>query len=176
LGGLLDQARQYAVAQNTHVWVVFNTDTADSADTLSVAVVASKDGVDPGSYGTVPSDNFTLISKVRTFPQFKLQNAAYFTRDKIPLLPSRSPDVSDPANSLSGNNAFSIKAPGKATPVTFDRSIHFTPGGEARNAGSPIDIIEFGLQPEKNTSSLDANNVVVMRVNGLTGQTLVYRP
>jgi type II secretory pathway pseudopilin PulG len=175
LGGLLEQARQYAVAQNTHVWVLFNTDTVGSIDTLSIAVVASKDGTDPGSYGTVPSDNFTLISKMRTFPQFQLKNAGYFTSDKIPLLPL-SPPVSDSANNLSASKSFSIKPPGNAGSVTFDRSLEFTPGGEARNASNPIDIIEFGLQPAKTSSTPDANNVVVMRVNGLTGQTLVYRP
>lgn len=175
LGGLLEQARQYAVSQNTHVWVVFNAATVDNSDTLSVAVVASKDGTDPGSYGAVPSDNFTLISKIRTFSQFKLQGAGYFAADKIPLLPA-SPAVSDPENSLSGSMAFSIRLPGGANAVTFDRSLQFTPSGEARNAGGPIDIIEFGLQPAKTASSPDANNVVAMRVNGLTGQTLVYRP
>jgi prepilin-type N-terminal cleavage/methylation domain-containing protein len=178
LGGLLDQARQYAVAQNTYVWVAFYPNTsATEGNTLTVAIVASKDGTDPSpwaDYGTIPSDTLGLMGRVKTFKQIKLSDAGAFTADLISTLPT-SPAV-DSANNLADNTAvFHIKLPGATAATSFTRAIQFTPRGEVRNNSNPIDIVEFGVQPQKHTTS-DAHNVAVIRINGTTGQTLVYRP
>lgn len=173
VGGLLEQARQYAVAQNTYVWVTFHTQTKDNVDKMYVTVVASKDGTDPGIYGTVPSTTFELISKVRTFQHVQLKEAGTFTPSEVTSLPS-SPTVGS-ANALSLGTPFKIAIPGQTGSATFAQSIQFTPTGEARNAVGPIDVIEFALEPAQTSRASDPNNVAVVRLNGITGQALVYR-
>jgi hypothetical protein len=56
----------------------------------------------------------------------------------------------------------------------FTQAIEFTPSGQARNGGGPVDVIDVDLQPQKGTVN-DPKNVAVLRVNGLTGETAVYR-
>lgn len=171
VAGLLEQARQYAVAQNTYVWVVFNTEVVNGADILHVTVVASRDGTDPQAYGAVPSGAFDLISRVRSFPQVRLTAAGNFTPAQISGLPS----TAGAANALGAGAIFNIKIPERATTSAFSQSIRFTPSGEARSASSPTDFIEFGLQPAPTTSTPNTNNIAAIRVNGLTGQPRVYR-
>ncbi|HSI84090.1 MAG: Tfp pilus assembly protein FimT/FimU [Candidatus Methylacidiphilales bacterium] len=173
LAGLLEQARQCAVAQNTNVWVAFNTQTVNNVDRLTVAVVTSRDGTDPDTYGTVPSSAFSLACKVRVFEQFQLKDAGAFTAAQVTSLPLTP--TTGPANALSSNTVFDIYIPGSSTPVAFTKSIRFSPSGKAQNSSSPIDVVEFSLQPARSSTSADADNVVVMRVNGLTGLSHVYR-
>lgn len=179
VAGVLDQARQYAIAQNTYVWVAMrsNANTTDGNE-LNVAVLASKTGTDPSpwtSYGTVPNAQIDLITRPRTFSQIRLENAATFGQDKIPRLPEIDPALSPDNSPSSGTAVFNVKLPGSSAPVSFDRVIQFTPAGEARITASVINMIEFGLRPMRGTTA-EQNNVAVVRVNGLTGQTIVYRP
>jgi len=180
LAGLLEQARQYAVAQNTYVWVMFNTQTANNTDTLAVGVVASTDGSDPGTFGASPSPNFTvpsanliLVTKIRTFPQFQLQSPGSYSFAVPASLPT-SP-VTGPANALATNATFNIQIPGNSSTTSFNEFVQFTPSGEARNSSSPIDIVEFGIDPAQTHTTPNNNNVAVLQVNGITGQGIVYR-
>lgn len=178
IAGTLDQARQYAISHNTYVWVALRPNPAGaSGEELSVVLLASKTGTDPSpwaNYGTVPNAQIDLIGRPRTFSQIRLEEAATFRDDKIPGLTGKSGVTLDntPAN---GTAVFGVKVPGVASPVNFTRVIQFTPGGEARVSSSVIDVIEFGIHPTRGTVA-DNNNVAVLRVNGLTGQTTVYRP
>lgn len=174
LAGLLEQARQYAAGHNTYVWVAFNTQVVNDINTLSVAVVASTDGSNPGVFGAVPSPSLNLISKVRTFQQVQLESAGYFTTSQVSSLPTITPVIGS-ANALSTSATFNIQMPGSTTDTSFTQSIEFTPSGEARNTTSPIDLIEFGLEPAQTSSVSNTNNVAVVRVNGITGQAFVYR-
>lgn len=177
VAGTLEQARQYAVAQNTYVWVAFLPGTSGGNTSVSMVVLASKNGADPtpwAGYGTVPSSQIGLLTRVKTFDQIGLRDAATFT-DRIPDLAGAT-TVTREVNSLSDNTAkFSVLLPGTSTPAEFTRVIQFTPSGEARNASNLIDVIEFGMQPTHGTVA-DDKNVAAIRVNGLTGQTQVYRP
>ncbi len=172
--GTLEQARQYAVAQNTHVWVAFNTKTQNGINILTIAVVASNDGTDPTTSNTifpVPSSAFSVVSKIRTFKQVQLINAGTFTATQVHSLPATpatgtANDLADSATSAS----FSLQIPGEASATNFPKSVEFTPSGQARNGANPIDVIEFALQSVPN-----AKNIAVLRLNGLTGQTRVYR-
>ncbi len=186
LSGILEQAREYAVSQNTYVWVTFYPGVASNGvKQVSVAVVASTDGTDPASvngasswqqysYGAVPSSNLALVNKVVTLKQVSLHGAATLSPSTLPA----SPAVADPANSLaggtSGNALFSIQVPGTAGPSPFTQALEFTPSGQARNSNSPVDVIDVDVQPQKGSVD-DTKNVAVVRVNGLTGETVVYR-
>lgn len=178
LSGTLDQARQYAISHNTYVWVALRPHTEDpKGDELSVAVLASKTGTDPSpwsNYGTVPNAQIDLISRPRTFEKLKFEEANTFSASQIPGLVGKSATSMDntPANSMAN---FMIQLPGTSVPVSFNRVIQFTPSGEARVSSGVIDVIEFGVHPTRGKVA-DEHNVAVLRVNGLTGQTTVYRP
>lgn len=178
LAGILSQARQYAVAQNTYVWVAFQPDSnAQGGDALNVAVLASKSGRDPApwsDYGSVPNpaSPIDFIGRPRTFSQTRFREAGAIT---FQSLPSGTASLGIANSLVNGTASFTIKRPGDTAPVQYPRIIQFTPTGEARNSAGPIDIIEFALQPTRGTVA-DQNNVAVIRVNGLTGQTTVHRP
>jgi type II secretory pathway pseudopilin PulG len=191
LSGLLEQARQYAIAQNTYVWVAFAPGTDSTGlKTLSVALVVSNDGTDPASpsswagysYGTAPSPQFSLISKIVTLRQISLLNAGTFGTTVMPSLPTTPAPVTSTGNSVAGMNSsgsgigtyFNLQIPGTATTQTFTEAVQFTPTGEVRNGSNPVDLVELDCQPEKGTSA-DTNNVAVIRVNGLTGESVIYR-
>jgi len=180
--GLLEEARQYAIAQNTYVWVAFlpSTSTTTGMATLSVAILASKDGTDPAgplswadySYGTVPNSEIGLISKITTLQQISLlSNVGNFT-SQIVSLPSTS---TIGGLAVNNNGFFNLQSPGTSTPQVFTEALQFTPSGEARNLPTPVSLVELDLQLQKG-SVLDAHNVAVIRVNGLTGESITYRP
>ncbi len=171
IAGILEQARQFAVAKNTYVWVAFYSDTTTiNGGSLAVAVFSSKDGTDPGTSGDVPGTNFDLVSRVRTFPLLHWSDAGAFTGlIGMPAFP-----VTTAINNVAAC-AFKVQIPGKPTPTTFIQAVKFQPTGEARNGNSPIDILEFAIQPQKPNGAMDGSNVAVVRVNGLTGQTRIFR-
>lgn len=193
IAGFMEQARQYAIAQNTYVWVAFYEDpNAAGGNSITVAVMASNNGTDPTAtnskyaFGIIPRPansnpppDVTLISPIRVFSQIKLQDAGTLSFTKLPTLA-----LSDGTNGLAKDAAtFMIKPPGSSnsTPVQFSRYIQFTPSGEAHNYATTIDVLEIGMQPRKGSSapvagSQEKNNVAVLRINGLTGLTQVYRP
>jgi Tfp pilus assembly protein FimT len=173
VGGVLEQARQYAIAQHTYVWVVFHTRVVDGLDRVYVSIVASRDGTDPGVYGNVPSTSFELVSKVKSFQQIQLKEAGAFTASQVTSLPL-TPVVTS-LNALSTTTTFNIQLPGDSTRSPFSQTLVFTPSGEAQNGGSPIDIIEFALEPAQNKTLSNPDNVAVVRLNGITGQAFVYR-
>jgi type II secretory pathway pseudopilin PulG len=182
LSGLLEQARQYSLAQNTYVWVAFLPATdATGTKTLSVAVLASKDGTDPASpaswannsYGVVPSAQIGLVSKIITLRQIALLPAATLTSARISGLPVAPTPINGVASS---SGFFSLQVPGTSAPQAFTQALEFTPSGEARNGLNPVDLVELDLQPQKGNAALDQQNVAVIRVNGLTGESVIYRP
>jgi prepilin-type N-terminal cleavage/methylation domain-containing protein len=181
LSGILEQAREYAVSQNMYVWVAFHSGTtATGAKQVSVAVIASTDGTDPGAsawqqyqYGAVPSSTLVLVNRIVTLKEVSLQNANSLKPSQLPA----SPAVADPTNSLADDGSgafFSITLPGESAPSNFSQAIEFTPSGQARNGSSPIDVVDLDVQPQRGNVD-DARNVAVLRVNGLTGETVVYR-
>ena len=170
VAGLLEMARQQATAQNTYVWVAFNSPQGTD-NQVRVAVLASKSGSDLATWGTDDSTSANsaqtqLVVKPRTFNQVLLSGANGFN-SKISSIPNSS------ASDL-GAAAFTIKVPGGTNEI-FNKAIQFTPSGEARNSANMAGIVELGLQPTHGRVA-DPNNVAVVRVNGLTGQTHIYRP
>lgn len=177
VSGMLEQARQYAVAQNTYVWVVFSRDanSPSAGQPLYAVVLASKDGTDPVAFGAyskdIPSDTsaIDLLSRVRSFRQIHFENNAASLSANVPSLAGGGT-----SSDVSSSTIFKIKLPGATTTTEFSNAIVFTPTGQARNGETPVEALDFGLQSKKG-SALDHNNGVVMRINGLTGKTIVYR-
>jgi prepilin-type N-terminal cleavage/methylation domain-containing protein len=173
LSSTMEQARQYAVAQNTYVWVAFYSDTsvASAGTKLSVAIIASADGTDltqawSGQVGLGANSNLILVTKVQSYTMTTLQAAGVIT-------PATPPTSSGKA--ISSLAAFQVPIPGGTT-QTFTNAIQFTPTGEARNAdGTPVDLVEFDVQPQAGPGVADIHNGAVFQVNGLTGLTRIYR-
>jgi prepilin-type N-terminal cleavage/methylation domain-containing protein len=173
LGGTLDQARQYAIAQNTYVWVAFAMD----ATKVNVVVLASPDGTDssPNWSGSPATGSTALvpIAKVQTFNLTTLvtPNGSSGARTVSPAtLPT---SVGQPLNSTA---AFTMPLPGQAASTTFNYAVQFTPSGEVRNTdGAPVDLVEFAIQPQRGPGIVDTHNGAAIQINGLTGQTRIYR-
>lgn len=164
VSGMLEQARQYAVAQSTYVYVAFYTD--DTAEKICVAILGSKDGTEPASLNdTVPSTTakVDLLSRVRTFERVTLPDTVDVPAPNLP-----SGGTIDHFNTSA---SFSIKVPWQSSAVSFKKVIIFTPTGQARNGSTPIEALDFGLQPVKG----NVKNAALIRVNGLTGEAVVYR-
>ncbi len=179
---LLEEARQYAVANNTYTWVAFHIEPSANGKpaALYVAALASMDGTSEAATGssfgsatawpagvTAPLSNCQLIGRVESFPQTGLaEKGAY----PLPGLPAVSA-LDGPATTAP---AFSLSVPTLGT-QTFTRAIQFTPSGEAKVQAAPVPAIEFGLCAMNGTSA-SQSQVAVMRVNGYTGQARVYLP
>lgn len=171
IAGLLENARQYAVSKNTYVWVAFaKEESATDGGVLMVAVVASKDGMKHEASGSVPGGDFNQVSQVKVFPQLAWEDAGKYGG----LEGMAASQQTGSANNVAGSG-FKLKVPGRTGTMTFTQAVEFQPTGEARNSGSPIDVLEFAVLPKKPKVDADSGGVAVFRVNGLTGQTRIYR-
>lgn len=178
ISGLFEQARAYAVAQNTYVWVVLYQDAPASGGPLQVyaAAYASSDGTDPFGWagsvtippGTVGGTTLTQIVRVYRYKSLHLESTTLPSAPTSPQLPASVP-------------AFQITAQSDSGPVTLSSTssvywlVQFTPTGAARVGTSPVDSVWLGLQPAKSQTTFDANNVASLKINGLTGATTIYR-
>ena len=160
IGGLLQQARTYAVTNNTYVWLGFYEEDADvrgpTTDTppydgkgkVIIAVVASKDGttiVDDNANGTVPLDptRFHVVSKLVKIPGIHLTdigappgnpppNARSDSLDvRSPLPYSTSQDPQTKRNRISSDTDVETSRPFTALGYTFHKTVRFSPRGEA---------------------------------------------
>jgi prepilin-type N-terminal cleavage/methylation domain-containing protein len=175
LSGTLEQARQYAVGQNTYVWVAFALDSVNSK--VNVAVFASPDGTDSSTSWTgnptAGSSTLVPIAKVQTFPLTALVSPNG-TAGARTVVPATTPSTfGQPLNSSA---AFTYNLPGQNTATTFNYALQFTPTGEARIAdGTPVGLVEFAIEPDKGPGIVNTRNGAVIQINGLTGQNRIYR-
>jgi prepilin-type N-terminal cleavage/methylation domain-containing protein len=161
LGGVMDFARQYAIAQNTYTYVAFN----QVGDVLTTSVFASRTGRPLFESATSYPENspkITIIAPPKEISQMTLapDGAAYGGwTPPTPPTPATGP-----------NRSWSITSQGR----TYDAIVAFTPSGAASvtTGGSLDEVIEFGLLP------LDGNGKkgFAVRVSGLTGLNRLLRP
>lgn len=182
IGGTLDLARNYAVANNTHTWVAFTENAQSGGESMvRVAAFASKTGMNLNTAeetgGSVlldfPSDDMDMISPIETIRQVRLdgvvpQENALSSAGAMP----RVSEVTELSSATSGLQ-FRVRE------VDFKRSIHFRPSGEASVDITVPEVIQLVILPEKvagTTSEKDKLQASVIRVSGLTGQAIVYQP
>lgn len=182
LSGLLEQAREYAIAQDTYVWVTFySTTDSDNVPQVWAAAVASTDGTDPftafSSQGTIsqvtlPMSGITLLDRLRSFRQIVIRDAGTYVSQV------KASDVQDTTTSNNPYQTaiFSIPLPGTTGASAFNRTIEFRPDGQARNGVGLVDTVELDIEPlAVAASSAPAQNVAVIQINSLTGRSSVYR-
>jgi len=156
---LLDQARAYAMAHNTYVWVGFSSDTASQQLVVGAVSGATGDANDLDTGALVP------VSKPLLFERLAVQ--------KISGLKGVATGASDILASKIGT--FQQKADGAN--VVFTNVMQFGPDGDAaidKTLGSSH-WIEIGPQPVRGASASDPN-VAVIQVATLTGQVRPFRP
>ena len=195
VSGLLDEARSYAMAQNTYVWLAFYpVDAPDkSGEELYVVTLASSDGSNPftgwdGTYAipyTMSDSNTTVQSvlKIATFKQLHLiaETDKYFTSPtQISTVPSTTPTA--PASQL----VFTLTAPGtgitlgeQQLPANADAPacavIAFSPIGTVLTGANLAATIGLDFEPVKGQGILDTTNIAALRISGLTGTVITYR-
>jgi prepilin-type N-terminal cleavage/methylation domain-containing protein len=205
VAGALENARSYAMANNTYTWVgFFEEDPTKAAGTAGtgrvvVSIVCAKDGtqiVDPNASKSA-TNQLDPLKLAQVGKLIKVDNVHLInftdgsgdgdTFDKRPA-PGKSPfpdkyarigDTSPPTSAK-----FPLQYPVGGTTTaptaqyTFTKMVQFNPRGESRvNITYEMrPIVEVGLQPTHG-SAVDANNknVVAIQFTGIGGNVKIYR-
>jgi type II secretory pathway pseudopilin PulG len=203
--GVLDQARTYAMANNTYSWVGFYEEDVSTpsivhgADPctgcvgrLVMSIVASKDGTtvyDPNSPAKIDTIKLIQLGKLTkienvhlaTFSNGSGTGSTFATR---PAVTYRIGDGTTPPNSLTPFQ-YPIGNPEPAAQYTFVKAVQFGPRGEARidNSTSSYPLqnaAEIGMIPTHSTTVANANpnlvpNRVAIQFTGVGGDVKIYR-
>ena len=201
--GALEQARNYALINNTYAWVGFFEEDGSTASNspatagigrVVISTVASKDGTivykQPVASPATPMDSARLVRvtklvrldnvHLRTFPNGSGSGSDTFPNR--PPIPGNLPDnakIGDtsPPDSL---RPFQHPIEGSSTTAqyTFSKVIEFSPRGECRvnnNNYTIRPLIEVGFQPVRGTV-LDNNKNCAIQLTGFGGNIKIYQP
>lgn len=199
--GVLDQARTYAMANNTYTWVGFFEEDVSTASTnpatpgtgrIVMSIVASKDGTtvyDPNSLAKIDTTKLIQVGKL-----IKIENVHLTTFTDTPSGTGSTfdtrPNVTStyrigtttPPNPPNSRTPFQYPV-GNPEPVaqyTFVKAVQFSPKGEARVDNSTDYTLqaaaEVGLRSTHGTA-VDTNspNVVAIQFTGLSSDVKIYR-
>jgi len=200
---IMEQARSYAVAENTYVWVAFypldpsqlaGAAKDSSGDQLFIAVFASDGGNNPFSWTDASSHSIPytdpatgtavfLLDRIQLFRQIRLwpqggSGGGYYNIGSIPAsAPAPAPASPTPVFSVRAPLANSLLL--SAQPVPANHSaiavIAFNPRGSALASGSLAASIGLDFQPMKSAAVADSANLATLRIDGLTGIATLYR-
>ncbi len=167
IAGTLEQARAYAMANNTFVYVGFaERSQMDAAKTGEGQIVMTAMGSKSGSRN-VDGQNLVALTRLRKMPNVRLDanipNSGALAR---PAVQSAYQVASD---------AFQAQDTIELGGVTFSKIIQFDPRGMASVQASSASVpqwMEIGLAGAKGST---ANSAVVV-LDGVTGVAKVYRP
>jgi len=206
LSGALQAARSYATSNDTYVWVGFyEEDGSQSSKNPSVpgtgriiiTTVASKDGTNIFSTGTMAAQPFQLSNLVK-INNMHLKTAT--TGDPVFTLPTGTPapvstgPAFDTRPSVSGTvaqigdttpsaiaAAYQLLYPVGSTTATaqytFGKVLQFNPRGEASlNNSALTPVLEIGLQSTHGSVTDTVNrNVAAVQITGIGGNVTIYR-
>jgi prepilin-type N-terminal cleavage/methylation domain-containing protein len=192
--GSLEQARTYAMSENTYTWVGFFEENPASPGTAGtgqvvISIVASASGtnlVTASNAPQLPSASLLQISKLMKIPNVHLDvvPTAAVTR---PAIATASPadtyqlgsaDFPNPSTN-SWKFLYPVTASSSSSAqYTFTQVIQFSPQGDATRIGdTPTTLMEVGLQPTHGgTITASGENFAVLQVTGIGGQVISYRP
>ena len=191
--GMIEQARTYAMAENTYTWIGFFEENPSTPGTAGVgqvvvSIVASANGMNLATAANaplLPSANLIQVSKLTKIASVHL--AAVPTSSVTrPALATASPadtyqlGTTDFPNPTSNSwfFVFPLGASTGSAQYKFTQIIQFSPQGDAtRIADNPTTLMEIGLQPAHGSSTGTGNaNFAVLQVAGIGGQVITYRP
>lgn len=171
---LLEQARGYALANNTSVYFAFNefdgneeNGTTKGTGRIAIAAFAVKGG--RSSYSD-PLSELVPITKVVQLRGVSID----------PTIPTSGRLARRNADSLVGASSF----PDLAKPIPsgkwlFPQALRFDPMGSTWASSDPSvrDTFEIGLRPARgNIADAKTPNVAALQVDALTGAVTLYRP
>ena len=203
---VLENARAYALANNTYVWVGFYEEDAAKGNAVPgtgrivLSTVASKDGTTiynskPESPATpIDPSRLTQIGKLTKVENVHLKTASasdpvfpkgsgagdtFLTRPTVSGLTAQIGDRS-PTNASLTPFQYPVGGTGLPAQYLFSKAIQFSPRGEVRvdNINYAIKpVVEIGLQPARG-NAVDARNrnAAAVQVTGLLANVKVYRP
>jgi len=155
----LEQARVFAMANNTYVWFALKENAASQQ--VSCAVVA---GVNGQKSDIQTPGGYKMISRTKTFENTKL-----LPKNHAEPLAGMSPNVADIIDSTMSN--ISIDSGGQNQ--VYQKVIQFGPTGEAAiGSASQARWVQFGIDSVNG----GGDNYAILQVSGLTGQVRVFRP
>jgi Tfp pilus assembly protein FimT len=158
---ILEQARSYAMANNTYVWVGFTDGTSNGTPRVVVSAVAGTSGL---ASDISSSATYRPVIKVKSFENVRIQP------EVSPALAGR-----EIADNVSDSSIGTFTQRVANTDTQFRQVIQFDPKGSARIKASQSRWIEMGLQPSQSSASAN-ENVTAFQIAGLTGQVNVLRP
>ena len=187
ISGTLQQARSYAMSQNTYVYVglqevdAIQPTASDGTGRMVIVAVASKTGTRPAN---VASES-VAISKAQPLDGAHMTDAtALVAASGMADRESNLTDLSLPASSSASQFKFNWPLGGTGTAkYSFSKVIEFDPQGVARlqtnpGGGSQVEHgIEIALCPARGNSAAatDANQASI-QINGITGAVRIFRP
>src|SRR5262249_12257017 len=148
---------------------------------LIMSIVASKDGTNVASGGTIDPtkliqvDKLTKINNVHLWTHTDTPSNAGLTFDTRPnVATTYSIGDTSPTNSTTP-----FQYPLGGSQYTFVKAVQFSPGGEARinNSGNSLQTAaEIGLRGTHGTTVDTASpNLVAIQLGGVSGDVIVYR-
>jgi len=158
---ILEQARAYAMANNTYVWVGFSEDQTGGNSKVTVSAVAGTTGL---ASDIASSSTYRPVIKPKSFENIRIQ----------PEVPSSLPGRAI-ADNISGSSISTFSQRIANSDTTFRQVIQFEPKGSARIKVEQSRWIEMGLQPSNNGRA-NNENIAAFQIAGLTGQVNILRP
>jgi type II secretory pathway pseudopilin PulG len=189
--GVLDAARTYATANNTFTWVGFREEnvsdpvspnaTAPPIGRVLMSVVASKDGTNVASSGTIDPTKLIQIDKLTKIDNLHLAvfsngSGIGWTFDTRPRAAFSLAGVADSTTPFQ----YPVGSPAPPLQCTFLKAIQFSPRGEAQinnNNNLPQAVAEIAIESTHGTAvpSSTPADVVAIQFTGLGGAVKIYR-
>jgi len=197
--GVLEQARTYAMANNTYTWVGFYEEDASQSSTnpatagtgrVVISTVASKDGTsvyNPNSLATIDPTRLNRVTRLTKIEGIHLTTFAdgsgtgtnFSSRPPALYDTARIGDTTPPNPSLTPFQ-YPIGNPAPSAQYTFLKAVEFSPRGEARidNSNYTVKTVcEIGIRPTHGTAvDVNSANVVAIQFRGFGGNFQIYRP
>ena len=195
--GVLDQARTYAMANNTYTWVGFFEEDVSTASTnpatagagrIVMSIVASKDGTmmytAPLSIVTalLPA-NLIQVGKLTKIDNTHLLHLQSYppttpTSDSFGNRPAVSSTAAQLGDDTPPNPILRFQYPLGSTPqYTFSKIVQFNPRGEAvidNSNYTSTAVSEIGIQPTHGVT-LTLTNYSAIQLTGMSGDVKIYR-
>ena len=191
--GVMEQARSYAMANNTYVYVGIeevdgmNPTAAPGIGRVAIAVVASKDGTrpypqNPNTPGPLNTTNIFPLGKALYFDNLHMTNTSSLS--SVGNM-TRPPAVVDLGSNNSATTFYiPINAISGAAKYSFTNVVEFDPQGVPRcqtnnSAFEPSiqNYLEIPLVPAHgNVAMSNSANQAAVQIDGVTGAARTYRP
>jgi type II secretory pathway pseudopilin PulG len=202
--GVLDQARTYAMANNTYSWVGFfeenvSTPSANPAPAgigrIVMSIVASNDGTmiyDPNNPAKITTTKLVQVGKLTKIENVHLASftdtplgtgSTFATRPNVTPISTYRIGATTPPNSRTPFQ-YPVGSPEPGAQYTFVKAVQFSSKGEGRvdnNTDYTLQTAaEIGVVPTHGTTVANANpnlvpNRVAIQFTGAGGDVKIYR-